>query len=364
MWIERGQGMTKRWIAEAVYGIMTLLFVGICIGTGKESKISGNEMSPEATQTPNIEGNIVLTSSPVDDTEEGPVITSQVVLIQDKMEIVQKPELLPEPDTDPKEEGNVDVSEAIDGEMPGAIDIVDENYNQYSNEKYAWWFSRKKEHQPSGSGEEFSLTPFSAAYLNEDVTQEDQVIYITFDCGYENGFTPDILNVLAEKNVKATFFVTKNFVTDYPEYVKRMKEEGHMVGNHTVRHLSSPLLTPEELKEELREVAQVMEELTGYSMDPFFRPPMGEYSERVLKVVQDMGYSSVFWSIAYYDYDVNNQPGKEYVVNHFADYHHNGSIVLMHNTSRSNHEALGEVLELLEEEGYRFGTLSEIFHKE
>ena len=139
-----------------------------------------------------------------------------------------------------------------------------------------------------------------------------------------------------------------------------MKEEGHLVGNHTVRHLSSPSLTPEELEAELGEVVKTMYELTGYSMDPFFRPPMGEYSERTLKAAQDMGYSSIFWSIAYYDYDVNDQPGKGYVVDHFNTYHHNGTIVLMHNTSQSNAEALADVVDLLKAEGYRFGELTEL----
>ena len=156
------------------------------------------------------------------------------------------------------------------------------------------------------------------------------------------------------------FFVTKDFIVSNPEYVKRMKEEGHLVGNHTVRHLSSPTLTPEELAAELYEVAIAMEEKTGYSIDPFFRTPMGEYSERVLKVVQDMGYTSVFWSIAYYDYDVNNQPGKDYVVDHFDTYHHNGCIALIHNISESNTQALGDVLDLLREAGYRFGMLTEL----
>ena len=106
-----------------------------------------------------------------------------------------------------------------------------------------------------------------------------------------------------------------------------------------------------------------MEEQTGYPIDPFFRPPMGEYSERTLKVTQDMGYASIFWSIAYYDYDVNDQPGKAYVVDHFNTYHHNGTIVLMHNVSESNTQALGDVLDLLKDEGYRFGTLAELVEK-
>lgn len=354
--------MTKKWIAEAIYGIMVILFMGVSIGIGKKHT-SAEEMSNEKI-TGTSTGTSEVTMSPISDTvgDEETVTTDQMIVIQDKMEVVQKPELLPEGSEESKgenEAGSTGDEKMIDGKMPGAIKISNANYEQYSNEKNAWWFSRKKNHQPSGSGETFLIAPFSAAYLNQKVAEDDKVIYITFDCGYENGNTPAILDTLAEKNVKALFFVTKNFVTDNPEYVKRMKEEGHLVGNHTVRHLSSPQLSPEELEAELSEVAKTMEELTGYRMDPYFRPPMGEYSERVLAAVQDMGYSSVLWSIAYYDYDVNNQPGKDYVVNHFEEYHHNGSVVLMHNTSESNREALGDVLDLLQREGYRFGSVTE-----
>ena len=142
--------------------------------------------------------------------------------------------------------------------------------------------------------------------------------------------------------------------------VKRMKEEGHLVGNHTVRHLSSPDLTPEELKVELDTVANMMLELTGYEIDSFFRPPMGEYSKRTLQVTKDLGYKSIFWSIAYYDYDVNDQPGKEYVVDHFKTYHHSGAIALLHNVSESNTQALEDVILLLKAEGYRLASLEEL----
>lgn len=352
--------MVKKWMAEAAYSVMTLLFIGISIYVKKENIPAGQNVSSHITATPVAEAGITempVTEKVTENDSEG-----QMVVIKDQMEVMQKPELLPETGQASQGEEEEKVLESggdLAGRMQGAVEIYNENYEEYSNEKNAWWFSRKKNHLPSEGGETFSIAPFSAAYLNPNVSENDKVIYMTFDCGYENGNTPAILDTLAEKNVKAIFFVTKNFITDNPEYVIRMKEEGHLVGNHTVRHLSSTLLTPEELEAELSEVARTMKELTGYDMDPYFRPPMGEYSERVLKVAQDMGYSSLFWSIAYHDYDVNNQPGKEYVVNHFNQYHHNGSIVLMHNTSASNRQALADVLDLLEYEGYRFGEVTE-----
>ena len=233
-------------------------------------------------------------------------------------------------------------------------------YAEYDNTKQAWWFRRNTTHEQSGSGEAFDIDPFDAYYVDEQVTDEDKVFYLTFDCGYEMGFTPGILDVLKKYNAPATFFVTQSFLKSHPDYVKRMKEEGHLVGNHTVKHLSMPDMTTEEIQNELATVANTMLELTGYEIDSFFRPPMGEYSKRTLQVTKDLGYKSIFWSIAYYDYDVNDQPGKEYVINHFKDYHHNGCIALIHNTSESNAQALDEVLQLLLDEGYRFGSLEEL----
>ena len=362
--------MKKQWIVEAAYILAAVAFLGICIESKKEKEpgreVFGTEEllpSPEAAATPgplpkptqgslqetgniaepiqDLSQNQESTSEPVRDVPQGPV--SEPVPTQEIPDIPGRAE---DPD-----------------KMQEADNIRNEAYEQYPNEKKAWWFLRNEKHKSSGSGEEFPIAPYSAYYLNKEVGEKDKVIYLTFDCGYENGFTPAILDTLAEKNVKAMFFVTRDFIVRNPAYVKRMKEEGHLVGNHTVRHLSSPSLTPEELEAELREVEKTMEEQTGYRLDPFFRPPMGEYSERTLKATQDMGYASIFWSIAYYDYNVNEQPGKDYVTEHFAKYHHNGAIALLHNISESNTQALPEVIELLRAEGYRFGMLTELTEK-
>ena len=360
--------MKKQWIAEGVYFVIALAFIGICIGGRKqeEKPVFGSSVTAAPTEAPMQEqrpGTEVV-SEPVQDTIPTPetedLTQNQGQTDENKPVTTASPTATPEPESTlvPTVPGEDEIS----GRMPGAIRIENANYEQYSNEKNAWWFQRYKGHKPSGSGEGFPIAPFSAYYLDKEAKDEDKVIYLTFDCGYENGYTPAILDTLAEKDVKAMFFVTRDFIVKNPDYVKRMKEEGHLVGNHTVRHLSSPELTPEELDAELYEVAKTMEEMTGYKLDPFFRPPMGEYSERTLKATQDMGYTSVFWSIAYYDYDVNNQPGKEYVTDHFATYHHNGSIILMHNISESNTQALGEVIDNLKAEQYRFAPLTELEH--
>lgn len=377
--------MKKKWIVEAGYIIAGLTFLGVCMAGGRGGMPGGTRpdgITPgglTGTPVPGVpEGSVTPGGSITPGGQAGSVTPAGPgAAVTEPPAPTNTPGLTPEAQPTPEEPGSTVTPPGADVTEPpaptesitptepavstGTIrkEIKNEDYAQYDNETCAWWFLRKRDHSPSGSGEAFPIAPYSAYYRNTGVTDEDKVIYLTFDCGYENGYTPAILDTLAEEDVKAMFFVTKDFVVKNPDYIKRMKEEGHLVGNHTVRHLSSPSLTPEELSAELNEVADTMEELTGYRLDPFFRPPMGEYSERTLKVTQDMGYSTMFWSIAYHDYDVNDQPGKEYVVEHFKEYHHNGTIALLHNISESNTQALGEVIRLLKEEGYRFGLLTE-----
>lgn len=232
------------------------------------------------------------------------------------------------------------------------------NYDTINNKKYAWWFKRYDDHSQSGAQEEIDIKQYDAYYVDEG--NKDKVMYLTFDCGYENGFTNDILDTLKKHNAKAIFFVTRTFIRDNIELTKRMKEEGHFVGNHTCTHPSLPDKSTDDIINELDTCAAYMKEATGYDLDPYMRPPRGEYSERVLKIAQDKGYKTIFWSMAYLDYEVNNQPGKDYVVNHFKKYYHNGAIPLLHNVSRSNTEALDDVLTFLEGEGYIFPNIDKL----
>lgn len=234
----------------------------------------------------------------------------------------------------------------------------EDTYYDYSNEKLAWWFKRDDNHGPSGCDDTLEISEYDAYYLDD--TSEEKVVYLTFDCGYENEFTDEILDVLKQEDVPACFFVTKTYIRDNPELATRMKVDGHQVGNHTVTHPSMPSVSYEELIQEITGCAEYMKEITGYDMDPYLRPPMGEYSQRTLKITQDLGYKTIFWSMAYVDFYVNDQPGADYVINHFKQYHHNGAIILMHNVSSSNAEALETVINNLKAEGYRFASLNEL----
>ena len=241
--------------------------------------------------------------------------------------------------------------------------IEDDQYSQYSTKAEGWWFERKTDHSQStawGYDTKYKFEQNNTFYVDKTVSDDDKVIYLTFDCGYENGYTDEILDTLKKHNAKAIFFVTQTYIRDATDLVIRMKEEGHLVGNHTVTHPNLANCTTEKVVKELTDCANYMKEKTGYSMDPFMRPPEGAYSEKSLQITQDLGYKTILWSIAYLDWDTANQPGKDYVVDHFTKYHHNGAIPLIHVVSESNMQALDDVLTMLENEGYRFASVTEL----
>lgn len=235
--------------------------------------------------------------------------------------------------------------------------VENTDYDSIDNTLYSWWFKRNDNHEKPGCQEDFDITQYQAYYT---VPVSEKKIYITFDCGYENGYTADILDTLKEEQVPAAFFVTQTFIRDNVELAKRMKEEGHLVCNHTVTHPCMPEKSISQQRDELLKCEQFMKEATGYEMDLFFRPPKGEYSQRTLQMAKDLGYTTIFWSMAYLDYDVNNQPSSAHVVEHFTKYYHPGAIPLLHNVSVANRDALKQVIQNLKKEGYSFGTLYDL----
>ena len=228
----------------------------------------------------------------------------------------------------------------------------------FSNDIMRWYFVRPSEaHQPPGAQEKIDIAQFGAYYLG-DVAQKE--LYLTFDEGYENGYTEKILDVLLEKDVPAAFFVTKSYIRDNPELIERMVAEGHVVGNHTIRHKSSPSLSETEMIAELTGVADYFKEATGRDMPPFFRPPMGEYSERVLAITQEAGYYTIFWSFAYEDWKQDKQPGANIAHKKVTEGLHNGAILLLHAVSSSNAGAMGDIIDSARDAGYEFKSLYEL----
>lgn len=228
-----------------------------------------------------------------------------------------------------------------------------------SNEKKGWWIKRKENNEQSEAQNEIDLAKYDAFYVDTK-NKDKKVMYLTFDCGYDNGYTEPMLDILKKHKAYAIFFVTQTYIRDNVEIVKRMKKEGHLVGNHTVKHKSMPDLSERDIKEELITCADYCKEATGYEMDPYVRPPMGEYSERTLQICKNLGYKTVFWSMAYLDYEVDNQPGSDFVIDHFEKYYHNGAIPLLHNVSKSNAEALDTVLTNMEKKGFTFENVDKI----
>lgn len=212
--------------------------------------------------------------------------------------------------------------------------------------------------QPSGTASVDKLKEYNAYYVGD---AGEKKIYLTFDCGYENGNTPAILDALKKHNVSATFFVVGHFLESAPEQVKRMVEEGHTVGNHTYHHYDmSKISDPAVFRKEMDDVRELFKETTGTEMAMYYRPPQGKYSEENLQMAKELGYSTFFWSLAYVDWNVDAQPSHEEAFSKLTGRIHPGAVVLLHNTSKTNGEILDELLTKWEEMGYTFGKLEEL----
>lgn len=211
---------------------------------------------------------------------------------------------------------------------------------------------------PTGNASVVELKEYQAAY--RDDTQE-KVIYLTFDCGYENGNTEKILDALKKHNATGTFFVVGNYLETSPDIVKRMVQEGHIVGNHTYHHPDmSKISTQEAFAKELSDVENLYEEITGEAMVKYYRPPQGKYSTSNLQMAKDLGYKTFFWSLAYVDWMQDQQPTKEEAFDKLLGRIHPGAIVLLHNTSSTNGEIIDELLSRWEDMGYHFAPLSDL----
>ena len=214
--------------------------------------------------------------------------------------------------------------------------------------------------QPVGNVSAWELEQYDAYFLSEG---EEKVIYLTFDCGYENGNTEKILDALKAHDAPATFFVVGHFLETEPEIVKRMAEEGHAVGNHTYHHYDVDTLDEEGFQKELEDVETLFREITGKELSPYYRPPEGKCGITNLERAQELGYAPCFWSLAYVDWDTNNQPTRQAALDKLTARIHPGAIVLLHNTSDTNGEILDELLTKWEEMGYSFAPLSELTQK-
>ena len=212
---------------------------------------------------------------------------------------------------------------------------------------------------PNGPATRDTLKQYDAAYVGNT---EEKVLYLTFDAGYENGYTEKILDILQKHEVKAAFFLVGNYLQKNADLVRRMVEEGHVVGNHTMTHPDMSAITEKEaFQKELTGLESLFQEITGKELPKFYRPPQGIYSEENLKLAKELGYKTVFWSLAYRDWENNNQPTADYAFAKLLPRTHNGAVILLHSTSKTNAEVLDELLTRWESDGYRFETIDKLF---
>ena len=224
----------------------------------------------------------------------------------------------------------------------------------------SWGLSFQTEGEaPIGNTYADTLKKYDAAFLG-DVSEKR--IYLTFDAGYENGCTEKILDTLKKHEVKAAFFLVGNYMEQNADLVRRMVAEGHTVGNHTYHHWDMSKISDfGSFSEELRSLERLFEETTGQALEKFYRPPQGIYSEDNLKMAQQLGYKTVFWSLAYVDWQNDAQPTSEEAFSKLIPRIHNGAVVLLHSTSETNAAILDELLTRWEALGYRFCEIEALF---
>ena len=223
----------------------------------------------------------------------------------------------------------------------------------------AWGLSFQTEGQaPLGPAGPELLAQYDAVYVGSG---DEKVIYLTFDAGYENGCTAKILDILKSHKVPAAFFLVGDYMERNPDLVRRMAEEGHIVGNHTMNHPDKRGMTGDAFQREITGLEQLYRDITGKELPKYYRPPQGLYSQENLRAAKDLGYKTVFWSLAYVDWNNDSQPTAEYAFSKLLPRTHNGAVVLLHSTSKTNAAILDELLTRWKDMGYRFGTLEELF---
>lgn len=229
---------------------------------------------------------------------------------------------------------------------------------EYANSPIHWGFNKGANEQPADAGKPLDdMLKRLGAYYKGDPTKKD--IYLTFDNGYENGYTAKILDILKKEKAPAAFFITGHYIESAPELVKRMAAEGHIIGNHSWYHPDMTKISNEKIAKELEMVREGTEKLTGIKHMMYLRPPRGIFSERTIQVAKQHGYIHMFWSLAYKDWNPDEQKGWKYAYDNIMRQIHPGSILLLHSVSKDNADALEKVVQDLKKRGYTFKSLDD-----
>ena len=235
--------------------------------------------------------------------------------------------------------------------------VISTNAENLSTKKIEWGIKRGNNNEQPDVGKinKELMEQSNSIYLGN---KDKKIIYLTFDLGYEAGYTDDILNTLKENNVTATFFITAHYVNTASDLVQKMIDNQNIVANHTVNHKSMPSLDEATLKDEVMKLHDAVKEKFNYEMK-YLRPPKGEYSQKSLYLTKDLGYQTVMWSFAYADWDENNQPSQEEAKKKIMDNLHNGEVMLLHATSKTNRDVLGDVIKQIKNQDYEIRSISE-----
>lgn len=231
-----------------------------------------------------------------------------------------------------------------------------------ANAEVSGWYCMRAGNNVPSLPQEFSyLEDYGGYYVDRAANDQNRVIYLTFDAGYENGNVARILDVMKEHDAKGAFFVLENLILREPELIKRMVKEGHTVANHTASHRDMTSVTSkEEFAAELTNLEESYKSLCGVDMQKFYRPPEGKLSRESIGYANELGYKTIMWSFAYADWDNDKQPDPDSSIKRILENTHNGMIILLHPTSSTNAEILGRLLDEWSAMGYRFGTLDEL----
>lgn len=235
--------------------------------------------------------------------------------------------------------------------------LTSSNVGEASSTKISWGIKRGENNEQPDVGDvnKNVMEDYNGIYMGNSNSKS---VYLTFDNGFEAGYTESILDVLLENEVPAAFFLTGHYINSASDLVERMIEEGHIIGNHTVDHHSMPNISIEKLKSEIMDLHTTVYEKYNYEMT-YIRPPKGEYSELTVEFCNSLGYKTVMWSFAYDDWNEDEQGREEYAMNKIMDNMHNGCVLLLHGTSKDNCNILDEVIKRIKDQGYVFKSLDE-----
>ncbi|GAB4074418.1 delta-lactam-biosynthetic de-N-acetylase [Barrientosiimonas marina] len=232
----------------------------------------------------------------------------------------------------------------------------------YAADGYGWGFKKSDDHNIPDVGKyQQMLDDYGAYYADHS---GEKTVYLTFDNGYEEGYTDDILDVLGKHQVPAAFFVTGHYVQDKPELVKRMADEGHIIGNHSYHHPDFTVVSKENMQKELADLEEEVADITDQKSITYMRPPRGMFNEETLGWAQELGYTQIFWSLAFVDWKTDKQKGWKHAYDNIMEQIHPGAIILLHTVSSDNAKALDKTITELKEQGYQFKSLDQLVIKD